>query len=91
MESAVMSPLKNTPKLYPCICVSCPANISTVYRLAQSSVPVGCTGSLIGPARCSDYGYDRRMDGKCSPAFWFHPSSMSRSCTTETTFLKSTG
>lgn len=39
----------------------------------------------------SDYGYERRTDGKCTPAFWFHPSAMSRSCTTGMTFLNSTG
>lgn len=39
----------------------------------------------------SDYGYERRTNGKCTPAFWFHPSSMSRSCTTGMTFLNSTG
>ncbi|XP_069386499.1 VPS10 domain-containing receptor SorCS1 isoform X2 [Paralichthys olivaceus] len=38
-----------------------------------------------------DYGYERRTNGNCSPAFWFHPSSMSRSCTTGMTFLNSTG
>uniref|UniRef100_A0A8C2C8W1 Sortilin related VPS10 domain containing receptor 1 n=1 Tax=Cyprinus carpio TaxID=7962 RepID=A0A8C2C8W1_CYPCA len=39
----------------------------------------------------SDYGFERRADGKCTPAFWFLPSSMSRTCTTEHTFLNSTG
>ncbi|KAA8594435.1 hypothetical protein FQN60_011570 [Etheostoma spectabile] len=39
----------------------------------------------------SDYGFERRTDGKCTPAFWFHPSTMSRSCTTGMTFLNSTG
>ncbi|XP_016890793.1 VPS10 domain-containing receptor SorCS1 isoform X4 [Cynoglossus semilaevis] len=50
-----------------------------------------------GPCECSeadfecDYGFERRTDGKCTPAFWFHPSSMSRSCTTGMTFLNRTG
>ncbi|TRY81630.1 hypothetical protein DNTS_002615, partial [Danionella cerebrum] len=42
-------------------------------------------------ATASDYGFERRSDGKCSAAFWFLPSSMSRACTTEHTFLNSTG
>ncbi|XP_078478391.1 LOW QUALITY PROTEIN: VPS10 domain-containing receptor SorCS3-like, partial [Lampetra planeri] len=38
-----------------------------------------------------DYGFERRTSGRCTPAFWFHPSVMSRSCTTGMTFLNSTG
>ncbi|KAK7929837.1 hypothetical protein WMY93_006232 [Mugilogobius chulae] len=48
--------------------------------------------------RCSETDYQtwhlhnqRRTSGKCAPAFWFHLSSMSRSCTTGMTFLNSTG
>uniref|UniRef100_A0A665W1K9 PKD domain-containing protein n=1 Tax=Echeneis naucrates TaxID=173247 RepID=A0A665W1K9_ECHNA len=50
-----------------------------------------------GPCECQeadfecDYGYERWTDGQCAPAFWFHPSSMSRSCSTGMTFLNSTG
>ncbi|XP_056442760.1 VPS10 domain-containing receptor SorCS1 isoform X2 [Gadus chalcogrammus] len=57
------------------------------YSVTMTSAPCDCTEADF---EC-DYGYDRRTDGKCSPAFWFHPSSMSRSCTTGTTFLRSTG
>ncbi|XP_061763867.1 VPS10 domain-containing receptor SorCS1 isoform X2 [Nerophis ophidion] len=50
-----------------------------------------------GPCDCTeadfecDYGYERRTDGKCSPAFWFHPSVISRRCAAGMTFLNSTG
>ncbi|CAL8331020.1 unnamed protein product [Merluccius merluccius] len=57
------------------------------YSVTMTSAACDCTEADF---EC-DYGYDRRTDGKCSPAFWFHPSSMSRSCTTGKTFLKSTG
>ncbi|XP_057699081.1 VPS10 domain-containing receptor SorCS1 isoform X2 [Corythoichthys intestinalis] len=58
-----------------------------VYSVLMSSGPCDCTEADF---EC-DYGYERRTDGKCSPAFWFHPSVMSRSCTTGMTFLNSTG
>uniref|UniRef100_A0A3Q2TED6 Sortilin related VPS10 domain containing receptor 1 n=1 Tax=Fundulus heteroclitus TaxID=8078 RepID=A0A3Q2TED6_FUNHE len=57
------------------------------YSVAMTSAPCDCTEADF---EC-DYGYERRSDGKCSPAFWFHPSSMSHRCTTGTTFLNSTG
>ncbi|XP_027873821.1 VPS10 domain-containing receptor SorCS1 isoform X1 [Xiphophorus couchianus] len=57
------------------------------YSVAMTSAPCDCTEADF---EC-DYGYERRTDGKCSPAFWFHPASMSRSCTTGMTFLNSTG
>ncbi|KAL1005911.1 hypothetical protein UPYG_G00065490 [Umbra pygmaea] len=57
------------------------------YSVTMTSAPCDCTEADF---EC-DYGYERRSDGKCSPAFWFLPSSMSRSCTTGTTFLNSTG
>ncbi|XP_072240169.1 VPS10 domain-containing receptor SorCS1 isoform X2 [Leuresthes tenuis] len=57
------------------------------YSVAMTSGPCDCTEADF---EC-DYGYERRTDGNCSPAFWFHPSSMSRSCTTGMTFLNSTG
>ncbi|XP_019735234.1 VPS10 domain-containing receptor SorCS1 isoform X6 [Hippocampus comes] len=58
-----------------------------LYSVSMSSGPCDCTEADF---EC-DYGYDRRTDGKCTPAFWFHPSVMSRSCTTGMTFLNSTG
>uniref|UniRef100_A0A8C7KR84 VPS10 domain-containing receptor SorCS1-like n=1 Tax=Oncorhynchus kisutch TaxID=8019 RepID=A0A8C7KR84_ONCKI len=57
------------------------------YSVTMTSAPCDCTEADF---EC-DYGYDRRSDGKCTPAFWFLPSSMSRSCTTGTTFINSTG
>uniref|UniRef100_A0A4W6D2F9 VPS10 domain-containing receptor SorCS2 n=1 Tax=Lates calcarifer TaxID=8187 RepID=A0A4W6D2F9_LATCA len=57
------------------------------YSVSMTSGPCDCTEADF---EC-DYGYERRSDGKCAPAFWFHPSSMSRSCTTGMTFLNSTG
>uniref|UniRef100_A0A7N6A2V2 PKD domain-containing protein n=1 Tax=Anabas testudineus TaxID=64144 RepID=A0A7N6A2V2_ANATE len=38
-----------------------------------------------------DYGYERRGDGNCRPAFWFNPSSVSRSCSQGQNYLNSTG
>nr|XP_033480739.1 VPS10 domain-containing receptor SorCS1 isoform X3 [Epinephelus lanceolatus] len=57
------------------------------YSVSMTSGPCDCTEADF---EC-DYGYERRTDGKCTPAFWFHPSTMSRSCTTGMTFLNSTG
>ncbi|XP_053184758.1 VPS10 domain-containing receptor SorCS1 [Scomber japonicus] len=57
------------------------------YSVSMTSGPCDCTEADF---EC-DYGYERRTDGKCNPAFWFHPSAMSRSCTTGMTFLNSTG
>ncbi|XP_040892446.1 VPS10 domain-containing receptor SorCS1 isoform X2 [Toxotes jaculatrix] len=57
------------------------------YSVSMTSGPCECTEADF---EC-DYGYERRTDGRCTPAFWFHPSSMSRSCTTGMTFLNSTG
>uniref|UniRef100_W5L006 Sortilin related VPS10 domain containing receptor 1 n=1 Tax=Astyanax mexicanus TaxID=7994 RepID=W5L006_ASTMX len=57
------------------------------YSVTMTSDPCDCTESDF---EC-DYGYERRTDGRCTPAFWFQPSSMSRSCTTGHTFLNSTG
>ncbi|XP_057187176.1 VPS10 domain-containing receptor SorCS1 isoform X2 [Triplophysa rosa] len=57
------------------------------YSVTMISEPCDCNESDF---EC-DYGFERRSDGKCTPAFWFLPSSMSRSCTTEHTFLNSTG
>ncbi|KAM7393570.1 hypothetical protein PAMP_020430 [Pampus punctatissimus] len=58
-----------------------------MYSVSMTSGPCDCTEADF---EC-DYGYERRTDGKCTPAFWFHPSVMSRSCTTGMTFLNSTG
>ncbi|XP_034043575.1 LOW QUALITY PROTEIN: VPS10 domain-containing receptor SorCS1 [Thalassophryne amazonica] len=57
------------------------------YSVSMTSGPCDCTEADF---EC-DYGYERRSNGKCTPAFWFHPSSASRSCTTGMTFLNSTG
>ncbi|XP_016395297.1 VPS10 domain-containing receptor SorCS3-like [Sinocyclocheilus rhinocerous] len=38
-----------------------------------------------------DYGFDRRGDGNCLPAFWFNPSTLSRSCSQGQNYLNSTG
>uniref|UniRef100_A0AAQ4PKX4 VPS10 domain-containing receptor SorCS2 n=1 Tax=Gasterosteus aculeatus aculeatus TaxID=481459 RepID=A0AAQ4PKX4_GASAC len=57
------------------------------YSVSMTSGPCDCTEADF---EC-DYGYERRTNGKCTPAFWFHPSTMSRSCTTGMTFLNSTG
>ncbi|XP_063051875.1 VPS10 domain-containing receptor SorCS1-like [Engraulis encrasicolus] len=57
------------------------------HSVTVISEPCQCTESDF---EC-DYGYERRSDGKCSAAFWFLPSSMSRSCTTSSSFLNSTG
>uniref|UniRef100_A0A6Q2Y5X8 PKD domain-containing protein n=1 Tax=Esox lucius TaxID=8010 RepID=A0A6Q2Y5X8_ESOLU len=38
-----------------------------------------------------DYGYERRADGNCLPAFWYNPSAMSRNCSQGQDYLNSTG
>uniref|UniRef100_A0A8C6TN56 Sortilin related VPS10 domain containing receptor 3 n=1 Tax=Neogobius melanostomus TaxID=47308 RepID=A0A8C6TN56_9GOBI len=38
-----------------------------------------------------DYGYERRGDGNCRPAFWFNPSTVSGSCSHGQNYLNSTG
>uniref|UniRef100_A0A8C1UGC8 PKD domain-containing protein n=1 Tax=Cyprinus carpio TaxID=7962 RepID=A0A8C1UGC8_CYPCA len=38
-----------------------------------------------------DYGFERRGDGNCLPAFWFNPSMLSRSCSQGQNYLNSTG
>ncbi|XP_068183865.1 VPS10 domain-containing receptor SorCS1-like [Antennarius striatus] len=38
-----------------------------------------------------DYGFERQIDGSCSPAFWFVPSATSRDCITGDTFFNTTG
>uniref|UniRef100_A0A8C7HB74 VPS10 domain-containing receptor SorCS3-like n=1 Tax=Oncorhynchus kisutch TaxID=8019 RepID=A0A8C7HB74_ONCKI len=38
-----------------------------------------------------DYGYERRREGNCLPAFWFNPAVISRSCSQGQNYLNSTG
>uniref|UniRef100_A0A4W5NT62 PKD domain-containing protein n=1 Tax=Hucho hucho TaxID=62062 RepID=A0A4W5NT62_9TELE len=38
-----------------------------------------------------DYGYERRREGNCLPAFWFNPAVVSRSCSQGQNYLNSTG
>uniref|UniRef100_A0A8B9L9C8 Sortilin related VPS10 domain containing receptor 3 n=1 Tax=Astyanax mexicanus TaxID=7994 RepID=A0A8B9L9C8_ASTMX len=38
-----------------------------------------------------DYGFERRGDGNCMPAFWFNPATVSRSCSQGQNYLNSTG
>ncbi|XP_041117992.1 VPS10 domain-containing receptor SorCS3-like isoform X1 [Polyodon spathula] len=57
------------------------------YSRILSSEPCICAASDF---EC-DYGYERRGDGKCLPAFWFNPTTVSRSCSLEQSYLSSTG
>ncbi|KAK5854139.1 hypothetical protein PBY51_015235 [Eleginops maclovinus] len=38
-----------------------------------------------------DYGFERQIDGRCAPAFWFVPSATSRDCIRGESFLNTTG
>uniref|UniRef100_A0A8C5AQF8 PKD domain-containing protein n=1 Tax=Gadus morhua TaxID=8049 RepID=A0A8C5AQF8_GADMO len=38
-----------------------------------------------------DYGYERRGDGNCRPAFWFNPYTLSKSCSQGQNYFNSTG
>ncbi|KAI5090031.1 VPS10 domain-containing receptor SorCS3 [Silurus meridionalis] len=38
-----------------------------------------------------DYGYERRVDGNCLPAFWYNPFTISRSCSQGQNYFNSTG
>ncbi|XP_064807391.1 VPS10 domain-containing receptor SorCS1-like [Oncorhynchus masou masou] len=38
-----------------------------------------------------DYGYERRREGNCLPAFWFNPAVVSRCCSQGQKYLNSTG
>ncbi|KAK5882555.1 hypothetical protein CesoFtcFv8_021127 [Champsocephalus esox] len=38
-----------------------------------------------------DYGFERQIDGRCTPAFWFVPSATSRDCIRGESFLNTTG
>uniref|UniRef100_A0AAX7UP41 PKD domain-containing protein n=1 Tax=Astatotilapia calliptera TaxID=8154 RepID=A0AAX7UP41_ASTCA len=60
--------------------------ISPFSHADIDQVPCGC--SLL----CnSDYGYERGSDGNCKPAFWFNPSTVSRSCSQGQNYFNSTG
>ncbi|XP_055363820.1 VPS10 domain-containing receptor SorCS3 isoform X5 [Betta splendens] len=60
-----------------------------------SSVPLFVDGVLVEAGTenqiMTDYGYERHGDGNCRPAFWFNPSSVSRSCSHGQNYLNSTG
>ncbi|XP_048843157.1 VPS10 domain-containing receptor SorCS3 [Brienomyrus brachyistius] len=38
-----------------------------------------------------DYGFESHGDGKCLPAFWFNPSTVTKSCSYGRNYLNSTG
>ncbi|MFT7807145.1 VPS10 domain-containing receptor SorCS3-like [Arapaima gigas] len=57
------------------------------YSRILSAEPCICRASDF---EC-DYGYERRSDGNCLPAFWFNPASVSRSCSYGRNYLNSTG
>ncbi|KAM6916732.1 VPS10 domain-containing receptor SorCS3-like [Xenentodon cancila] len=57
------------------------------YSRIYSSEPCLCTSYDF---EC-DYGWERQGDGKCSPAFWFNPNGVAKSCSTSQSFLNSTG
>ncbi|XP_006630890.2 VPS10 domain-containing receptor SorCS3 [Lepisosteus oculatus] len=57
------------------------------YSRILSAEPCICSASDF---EC-DYGFERRGDGKCSPAFWFNPTAVSRSCSHGQSYLNSTG
>ncbi|KAK1905090.1 VPS10 domain containing receptor SorCS3 [Dissostichus eleginoides] len=52
------------------------------YSRIYSSEPCLCT---------ADYGWERQTNGMCSPAFWFNPNGVAKSCSTSQSFLNSTG
>ncbi|XP_068614143.1 VPS10 domain-containing receptor SorCS1-like [Brachionichthys hirsutus] len=55
--------------------------------VSQMSDSCLCTD---GDFEC-DYGFERQIDGSCTPAFWFVPSVTSRDCITGDTFFNTTG
>nr|XP_020486526.1 VPS10 domain-containing receptor SorCS3-like [Labrus bergylta] len=57
------------------------------YSRIYSSEPCACTSYDF---EC-DYGWERQVDGKCSPAFWFNPNGAAKSCSSSQSFLNSTG
>lgn len=61
----------------------------TIYPFSHADIDqVLCGYALLSD---SDYGYERRTDGNCRPAFWFNPSTVSRSCSQGQNYLNSTG
>ncbi|XP_019715789.1 VPS10 domain-containing receptor SorCS3-like [Hippocampus comes] len=64
-----------------------PCMLSQDYSRIYSSEPCQCTAYDF---EC-DYGWERRSDGKCSPAFWFDPNGVAKSCSAGQSFLNSTG
>ncbi|MGH0129263.1 UNVERIFIED_CONTAM: hypothetical protein FKN15_051366 [Acipenser sinensis] len=63
----------------------------SVLYLDQGGALVAIKHTPLPVRHLCDYGYERHSDGKCLPAFWFNPSSMSSSCSTGNSFLNSTG
>uniref|UniRef100_A0A672JCL5 Sortilin related VPS10 domain containing receptor 3b n=1 Tax=Salarias fasciatus TaxID=181472 RepID=A0A672JCL5_SALFA len=61
--------------------------LSQDYSRIYSSEPCPCTAYDF---EC-DYGWERQTNGKCSPAFWFNPNGVAKSCSSSQTFLNSTG
>ncbi|XP_032397532.1 VPS10 domain-containing receptor SorCS3 isoform X1 [Etheostoma spectabile] len=57
------------------------------YSRISFSEPCPCTAYDF---EC-DYGWERQAGGKCSPAFWFNPNGLAKSCSTSQSFLNSTG
>ncbi|XP_038126140.1 VPS10 domain-containing receptor SorCS3-like [Cyprinodon tularosa] len=57
------------------------------YSRIYSSEPCLCTAYDF---EC-DYGWERQADGKCSPAFWYNPNGVAKSCSSSQSFLNSTG
>ncbi|XP_032409521.1 VPS10 domain-containing receptor SorCS3 isoform X1 [Xiphophorus hellerii] len=57
------------------------------YSRIYSSEPCPCNSYDF---EC-DYGWERQADGKCSPAFWFNPNGVAKSCSSSQSFLNSTG
>ncbi|KAL7852588.1 hypothetical protein SRHO_G00183730 [Serrasalmus rhombeus] len=64
-------------------------------RHSFSAMPLFVDGVLVEPGMdnqiLTDYGYERRGDGNCLPAFWFNPATVSRSCSLGQNYLNSTG
>uniref|UniRef100_A0A9J8AC29 PKD domain-containing protein n=1 Tax=Cyprinus carpio carpio TaxID=630221 RepID=A0A9J8AC29_CYPCA len=60
---------------------------NTISKLILSAEPCICRAHDF---EC-DYGFERRGDGNCLPAFWFNPSTLSRSCSQGQNYLNSTG
>lgn len=57
------------------------------YSRVSSSEPCLCRAYDF---EC-DYGYERQADGTCSSAFWFNPNMATKSCSTSSSYLNSTG